>query len=108
MTRRNFVHWIVKTLMLGGNGNAVVWPKTERGYLRNLYPVPSGLVSFVPDGVWDYTVIVATNIAVIRILHQVNCHTGHQSCNGIHCRTNLRIIRQTCIARTFQSVPPIF
>lgn len=59
MTRRSFVHWIVKTMILSGNGNAVVWPKTERGYLQNLYPVPSGLAFFVPSGVWDYKVIVA-------------------------------------------------
>lgn len=70
MTRRSFIHWIVKTLFLGGNGNAVVWPRTERGYLRNLYPVPSGLVSFIPDGVWDYKVLIAgTEYAPEDVLH---------------------------------------
>ncbi len=58
MTRRSFIHWIVKTLMLGGDGNAVVWPETGGGYLRNLNPVPAGLVSFVPCGVWDYKVVI--------------------------------------------------
>lgn len=56
MTRSNFVHWIVKTLFLEGNGNVVVWPKTRRGILQDLVPIPPSLVSFVPDG-WGYKVI---------------------------------------------------
>lgn len=56
MTRSNFIYWIVKTLFLEGNGNAVVWPKTSRGFLRDLIPIPPALVSFVPDG-WSYKVI---------------------------------------------------
>lgn len=58
MTRAAFVHWIVKTLMLEGNGNAVVWPETKRGILRDLKPVPPAFVSFVPEGVWDYRVAI--------------------------------------------------
>lgn len=58
MTRAAFVHWIVKTLMLEGNGNAVVWPETKRGILRDLKPVPPAFVSFVPEGVWDYRVTI--------------------------------------------------
>lgn len=59
MTRSAFIHWIVKTLMLDGNGNAVVWPETRRGILRDLKPVPSAFVSFVPNGIWDYRVVIA-------------------------------------------------
>lgn len=59
MTRSAFVHWIVKTLMLGGNGNAVVWPETSRGILRDLNPIPSAFAAFVPDGIWDYKVVIA-------------------------------------------------
>lgn len=58
MTRAAFVHWIVKTLMLEGNGNAVVWPETKRGILQDLKPVPPAFVSFVPEGVWDYRVTI--------------------------------------------------
>lgn len=58
MTRAAFVHWIVKTLMLEGNGNAVVWPETKRGILRDLKPVPPAFVSFVPEDVWDYRVAI--------------------------------------------------
>lgn len=59
MTRSAFVHWIVKTLMLEGNGNAVVWPETRRGILRDLKPVPPAFAAFVPDGIWDYRVVIA-------------------------------------------------
>lgn len=59
MTRATFVHWIVKTLMLDGNGNTVVWPETEQGIIRDLRPIPSTLVSFVPVGLWDYRVVIA-------------------------------------------------
>lgn len=58
MNRSNFIHWIVKTMMLSGNGNAVVYPETEGGYLRNLHPIPSAFVSFVPSSIFDYTVIL--------------------------------------------------
>lgn len=56
MTRSLFVQWIVSTLYLYGAGNAVVWPQFRRGYLRDLKPVPPAMVSFIPDGNWDYRV----------------------------------------------------
>lgn len=58
MTRFTFMYWIVKTLMLGGNGNAIVWPETSGGILRDLKPIPSGMVSLVPKGIWSYKVII--------------------------------------------------
>lgn len=48
-TRSNFVRWIVRTLLLSGDGNAVVWPVTRGGQLRELLPIPTMLVSFVPE-----------------------------------------------------------
>ena len=57
MTRSTFVQWIVKTLYLEGNGNAVVWPRTYKGYLEDLRPVPPGFVSFNLVSPWDYKVI---------------------------------------------------
>lgn len=56
MTRSLFVQWIVSTLYLYGAGNAIVWPQFRRGYLRDLKPVPPAMVSFIPDGIWDYRV----------------------------------------------------
>lgn len=57
MTRAAFMEWIVRTLYLEGNGNAVVWPVTEGGRLRELRPVPPAYASFVQDG-WGYQVFL--------------------------------------------------
>ncbi len=59
MTRFSFMYWIVKTLMLNGNGNAVIWPETSGGILRDLKPVPAELVSLLPDGIWNYKIMIA-------------------------------------------------
>lgn len=58
MTRASFIHWIVRVMMLEGNGNAVVYPEFRRGYLRNLQPIPPAFASFVPDG-WGYRVVIS-------------------------------------------------
>ena len=59
MTRSAFIQWIIRTLMLEGNGNAVVYQKTRRGILRDLIPIPASLTSFTPDGDWGYKVFIA-------------------------------------------------
>ena len=69
MGRSNFVQWIVKTMFLGGDGNAVVWPKTSGGYLDELIPIPPNMVSFAPDG-WGYKIYVnGTEYAPQKLLH---------------------------------------
>lgn len=55
-TRSQFIHWIVRTLFLEGNGNAVVFPKTQNGFLEDMIPMPAGTVSLIPDGNWGYQV----------------------------------------------------
>lgn len=59
MTRSNFVAWIVRTLYLEGKGNAVVYPRTDGGFLRELQPVPAAFASFIPNGINDYRVYIA-------------------------------------------------
>ena len=58
MTRSALMEWIVRTLYLDGRGNAVLFPVTERGQVRELIPVPAAYVSFVPRGLWDYSVAI--------------------------------------------------
>ena len=58
MTRSAFVQWIIKTMMLDGNGNAVVYPETRRGILRHLQPIPAAFASFIPDG-FGYKVVIS-------------------------------------------------
>ena len=70
MTRSNFIAWIIKTLYLDGSGNAVVYPKTSRGYLRELIPIPAAYTSFIPDGEWGYSIYIAgTKYKPDRVLH---------------------------------------
>lgn len=56
MTRSTFIQWIIKTLFLGGEGNAIIFPKFSKGLLKSLEPVPPCLISFIPDRIWDYKV----------------------------------------------------
>ena len=71
MTREQFMHWIVRTLYLEGNGNAVVWPQTRAGILRDLQPIPPALTSFTPDG-WGYRVVIdGREYDPDRVLHFV-------------------------------------
>lgn len=62
MTRATFIHWIVKTMLLDGNGNAVVLPRygynQGKYYLANLTPIPPELASFTPDGFFNYSVYI--------------------------------------------------
>ena len=58
MSRFNYIHWIVKTMLLAGDGNAVVWPETKNGVILNLHPVPPATVSFHQDG-WGYRVNIS-------------------------------------------------
>ena len=72
MTRSLFIQWIVMTMYLHGDGNAVVYPQFRSGYLRDLKPIPASMVSFVPDGLWDYTVSInGREYAPDEILHFV-------------------------------------
>lgn len=64
MTRSALIQWIVRTLYLDGRGNAVIFPRTERGQLRELIPIPAPYVSYVPVGLWDY--MIAINGAEFR------------------------------------------
>ena len=70
-TREQFVHWIVRTLYLEGNGNAVVWPNTRAGIIRDLNPIPPAFASFIPDG-WGYKVVIdGKEYSPDKVLHFV-------------------------------------
>ena len=72
MTRANFVRWIVKTMLLDGDGNAVVYPKTRAGYLQEMIPIPAAFTSFITDGEWGYKVVIAgKEYKPDRVLHFV-------------------------------------
>lgn len=57
MVRKSFIAASVRTLLLEGEGNAVILPRTDRGYLERLILIPPEQVSFVQDG-YGYEVII--------------------------------------------------
>lgn len=69
MTRESFIHWIIRTMFLEGNGNAVVYPDTRAGIVRDLRPIPPAFTAFIPDG-WGYKVVInGQEYDPDRILH---------------------------------------
>ena len=72
MTRSTFIQWIVRTMYLEGEGNAIVLPIFRRGYLEDLRPEPAGIVSFVYTSYWDYQVMIGgATYAPDEVLHFV-------------------------------------
>ena len=55
-TRAMWMRWIIRTLYLDGNGNAVCLPLTEGGCLRAVEPVPAMYAFFTPAGLWRYSI----------------------------------------------------
>lgn len=60
MTRQKWMEAIVMTLLLYGDGNAVVVPHTWQGYLQSLEPIAAERVRFEPvvNSYRDYRVVV--------------------------------------------------
>lgn len=61
MTRQNFYSAIALDLLLYGDGNAIVIPHTENGYLRDLEIIPPSRFSFIPDPIYPnyrYSVLI--------------------------------------------------
>lgn len=58
MTRQHFYEAVAMNLILYGDGNCVVRPHTENGYLRDLEVIPAYRVNFMADpagyGYWIY------------------------------------------------------
>ena len=50
MTRKTWMEYIVMSMLIYGSGNSVVFPKTKKGILEDLIPIPPQNVSFYPDG----------------------------------------------------------
>ena len=88
-TREQFIHWIVRTLYLEGNGNAVVWPNTRAGIIRDLDPIPPALAAFVPDG-WGYKVVIdGKEYSPDKVLHFVLNRDSYYPWMGTGYRVSL-------------------
>ena len=58
MTRSTWIEAIVMTLLLYGNGNAIVQPHTHEGYIQSLEPISASRVGFLENGYRDYKVTI--------------------------------------------------
>ncbi len=56
MTRKSLMYSIVRTMLLEGDGNAVVYPRTRNGLLDALIPVPASMVSFISTEDFGYRI----------------------------------------------------
>lgn len=54
VTRNTFISSVVRCLLLDGDGNAVIYPRTQNGYLEGLYLLPPNQVSFIDDLNYGY------------------------------------------------------
>ena len=69
MSRPQFMRWIIRTLYFH-DGNAVAFPVTEGGELRQLRPVPRAYCAFYPEGLWDYRIAInGAQFDPSRLLH---------------------------------------
>lgn len=50
MTRNTFISGVVRTILLEGDGNAVIYPETEKGLIKNLFLLNPDSIYFVQDG----------------------------------------------------------
>lgn len=58
MVRQNFYYAIAMNLLLYGDGNCVVRPHTQAGYLRDLEVIPASRVTFVEDTAYGYWIYI--------------------------------------------------
>ena len=69
MGRFNLIHWTVKSLWLGGQGNAVWYPTVNGELIDQLHPVAPSRVGFQPDG-WGYRITIdGRSFAPDSVLH---------------------------------------
>lgn len=91
MTRMSLMSWIVRTLLLYGDGNAVVIPKTKQGYLEDLVPIPPSRVSFSSDGGYGYRIrIDGRDYDPSQLLHFVLNPDPGQPWKGMGLRVALK------------------
>lgn len=58
LTRQKFIKFVVMTMLLYGDGNAIVRVVTENGYLRDLEPIAASRVSYLDTTDGGYVVTI--------------------------------------------------
>lgn len=91
MTRKTFIFNIVKSLLLDGDGNSVVIPKTAGGYIERLDIVAPSRVAFEKNGHYAYKILI-DNIAKdpADLLHFVINPSPEEAWKGTGYRAALK------------------
>lgn len=95
MTRTSFIAALVRILLLEGDGNAVILPETKNGLINNLFLLPPGQVSFVPDGFGYYMLFNGYRFSNDELIHIVLNPDPYYPWRGSGCRSSLREVSTT-------------
>ena len=94
MNRSELVEFLVATMLLYGDGNAIARVRTEGGYLRSIDPIPADSVSLMPQD-YGYTVAIGgTTYTPDEVLHFRLDPDPHYPWKGRGLRISLRDIAQ--------------
>lgn len=94
MNRAELMQYIIMTLLVYGDGNSIVLPRTSEGYLGSLEPIPAWNVQLLPD-VTGYGYMVTINGKVYRpdeVLHFRYLPDEYYPWKGKGLRVSLRDI----------------
>lgn len=95
MTRKTFISAIVRHLLLEGDGNAIVYPKTTKGLIEDLIIIPPGQYSLIPDNYGYQIVIGNTTHEPENICHVVINPDPMYPWMGTGYRTTLKEVAKT-------------
>ncbi len=92
MTGKTWMEAIVMNLLLYGHGNSVVYPRTRKGYLKDLEPISADRISFLPGvNFRDYSVqIDGKTYSPDRVLHFVYNPDKNYLWKGMGVNVSLR------------------
>lgn len=97
MNRSQFMEYIVMSMLLYGNGNAIVRVKTENGLLNDFQPIPADRFSFLPDQTgYKYKIVIdGVPYDPDEVLHFVYNPDKHYPWKGMGVRIPLNTIAKT-------------
>lgn len=94
MNRSELVEFLVATMLLYGDGNAIARVRTEGGYLRSIDPIPADSVNLMPQD-YGYTVVIGgTTYTPDEVMHFRLDPDPHYPWKGRGLRISLRDIAQ--------------
>lgn len=96
MTRMTWMSSIVRSLLLEGDGNCVLYPRTVSGLIEGIYPLNPRSVSFVPNGDFGYSILYnGKEYFPEDLIHIVINPDPNYPWKGVGYRKSLRSVAET-------------